>query len=104
MVAIQGVGGVPEPKPEGPGKVRRDRDAETRETATSGGAAAQDGVSISDRAKQAAEIARIVQLSKTAGDTRADRIEAARERIARGDYKDPEVVAKVAERLLKFLG
>lgn len=105
MVAIQGVGGIPEPKPEGPGRVRRDRDAEARETTASGGAAsAKDGVSISEQAKQAAEIARIVQLSKADGDTRAERVEAARERIARGDYKNPEVVAKVAERMLKFLG
>jgi anti-sigma28 factor (negative regulator of flagellin synthesis) len=105
MVAIQGLGGIPEPKPEGPGRVRRDRDDEAREAAVGSGATAgKDGVSISDAAKQAAEVARIVQLSKNAGETRVERVEAARERIARGDYKNPEVVARVAERLLKFLG
>lgn len=106
MVGIQGLGGVPEPKSEGPGRVRRDRDAdEAREASASGSnAPSQDGVSISDAAKQAAEVARVVQLSKSSSDIRAERVEAAREKLERGDYKNPEVVAQVAERLLKFLG
>lgn len=106
MVGIQGLGGVPEPKSEGPGRIRRDRDADdAREAASSGsGAAPQDGVTISDAAKQAADVARVVQASKNTSDIRADRVEAARQRIERGDYKNPEVVAQVAERLLKFLG
>lgn len=106
MVGIQGLGGVPEPKSEGPGRVRRDREAdEAREASASGASTpSQDGVSISEAAKQAAEVARVVQLSRGSSDIRADRVEAARERLERGDYKNPEVVAQVAERLLKFLG
>ncbi len=104
MVGIQGLGGVPEPKSERPAKVRSDREATARETTSSNAeVSAKDDVNISVEAKAAAEVGRLLQLSKTQEEIRADRVAAAKERIARGDYRNPEVVAKVAERLLKFL-
>jgi len=102
MVAIQGLGGIPEPKPEQPSKVRKDR-----ETASgTGGAAAsdQDDVVISSEARAAAAVARIITTSLETSDVRADKVAAARERLERGDYKDPSNVAKTASKLLKYLG
>lgn len=104
MVGIQGLGGVPEPKSGRPAKLREDRDTPSRESAAVGaGAPAQDDVLISSEARAAAEVTRIIQLTRSQETERADRVAAARERLDRGDYKNPEVVAKVAERLLKYL-
>lgn len=104
MVGIHGVNGVPEPKPDRPGKVRGDRDSNaSASVAASGSSPAKDGVSISDEAKAAADVARVVTLSSTQSDIRADKVAAARQRIENGDFKNPEVVAQVAQRLLKFL-
>ncbi len=105
MVEIQGLGGVPEPKPERPAKVRGDREGGGRDTTVSASnASAKDDLTISSEAKAAAELTRLIQISNTQSDIRADKVAAARERIERGDYRNPEVVAKVAERILKFLG
>ena len=105
MVGIQGVNGVPEPKPERTGKMRGERDSAPGSAVSStAGGQAKDGVSISSEAKAAADVARVVNLSSTQSDIRADKVAAARERIENGDYKNPEVVAEVAQRLLKFLG
>ena len=104
MVGIQGLGGIPEPKPERSGRVRGDReDASSAASSADGSAPAKDDVNISTEARAAAEAGRIVQLSKTEGEIRAERVAAAKERIDQGHYRDPDVVAKVAERLLKFL-
>jgi anti-sigma28 factor (negative regulator of flagellin synthesis) len=97
MVAIQGISGVPEPKPERPSKVR-----ETKEQAVTT-SKAKDGVIISTEAQAAAQLARLVQTANDTNDVRTDKVEAARERMERGDYKNPEVVAKVAEKLSKYL-
>jgi len=105
MVAIQGLGGIPEPKPEQPAKVRKERDsASTTASSASSGAQSKDGVLISSEAKAAAAVAQIIQSTGTQGDIRTDKVEAARQRLERGDYKNPEVVAQVAQRLLKYLG
>jgi len=106
MVVIQGLGGVPEPKSERPGKVRSERESGAQSTAAAGsntGVQSKDDVTISSEAKAAAEVARLVQLSKSEADIRADRVNEARERIENGSYKDREVVAKVAERVMKYL-
>jgi hypothetical protein len=58
---------------------------------------------ISSEAQAAAEIARIVGLSEGQDDIRADRVAAARDALARGDYKNPDVVAKVAQKVSKYL-
>jgi anti-sigma28 factor (negative regulator of flagellin synthesis) len=96
MVGIQGVGGILEPKSERPAKVRE------KETDVSQSTSTQDGVEISSEAQTASKVARAVT-SSTEQDVRAERIAAAKERIDRGEYKNPDVVAKVAERVSKYL-
>ena len=106
MVAIQGLGGVPEPKPGGPSKARNEREGAVREGAGAGSGASSasgDGVRISSEARAAAEAGRLAALAQGQDDIRADRVEQARQNIEQGSYKDPEVVAKVAEKLLKYL-
>jgi anti-sigma28 factor (negative regulator of flagellin synthesis) len=96
MVAIHGIGGVPEPTPERPAKLREARE---RESAGS----ARDGDVISSEAQAAARLAQLVQEAKDEADVRSERVEAARENLRRGDYKNPDVVAKVAEKISKYL-
>lgn len=98
MVGIQGIGGIPEPKPERPAKVR-----ENSEQTSAARSPSSDGVLISSEAQAAAKIARMIQTAGQGGDVRTERIEAAREHLERGDYKKPDVVAKVAERISKYL-
>lgn len=96
MVAIQGIGGIPEPKPERPAKVRDAKDQSVRSSQ------AQDGVLISSEAQAAAQLANLTRIAAK-DDVRTEKVEAARERIARGDYKRPEIVAQVAEKISKYL-
>ena len=104
MVVIQGLGGIPEPKPERSDKVRSERDNTARTNASqANGAAPKDDVTISSEAQAAAEVARALQMARTQDDIRADKVAQARERIERGEYRNPEVVAKVAERIMKYL-
>lgn len=104
MVGIQGLGGVPEPKPGGPAKARNDRGSAARDAYSAGSdAPAKDDISISTEAKAAAEAGRLVQLSKNDDDVRLDRVEQAKQNIAEGKYKDPEVVSQVAEKLIKYI-
>ncbi|MCC6145696.1 MAG: flagellar biosynthesis anti-sigma factor FlgM [Candidatus Hydrogenedentes bacterium] len=106
MVSIQGLGGIPEPKPERPGKVRNDRDSSASvagANAKSDSGAREDDVAISGEARAAADVARIIQVSKSNEDIRAERVEAARAAIERGDYKNPDIVRKVAERIAKLI-
>ena len=105
MGGIQGLGGVPEPKPDRSSKVRGERDGQTggATAANAPSASSGDGVQISSEAQAAAEVVRIIGLSGTEGDIRTERVAAAKEAIARGDYKNPEVVAKVAQKVSKFL-
>ena len=105
MVGIQGLGGVQEPTSDRPGKVRGDRETAARAASEANTQTqAKDDVLISSEAQAAAEVSRIIQLTKPENEIRVDRVAAAKERIERGDYKRPEVVAQVAERLLKYLG
>ena len=98
MVGIQGVGGVPEPKPERPANIR---DKAAPETAKGG--ESKDDVVISNAAQAAANLAQVVSKLEVTPDVRADRVEAARQAIERGDYKNPDIVKTVAERISKFL-
>jgi anti-sigma28 factor (negative regulator of flagellin synthesis) len=97
MVGIQGVGGVPEPKPERPAKVREKEKETTQNTLV------KDGVLISSEAQAAAKLARTIQVAMESSDVRTERVAGAKERIQRGEYRNPEVVAKVAERISKYL-
>ncbi len=98
MVGIQGLGGVPEPKPERPAEVR---DRKTRETQVP--VKSEDGVLISSEAQAAASLSRLMQTANATPDIRADKVAAAKASLERGDYKNPEIVAKVAERISKYL-
>ena len=104
MVGIEGLSGVPDPRQGQIAKVRGDRKADTgkqdiREAAAGG----SDRVAISSEAKAAVEVMRILQTTREATQARLEKVVAARERIANGEYKNPEVVRKVAERLMKYL-
>ena len=103
MVAIKGLGGIPEPKPERPAKVRNERDNPASSSVGGGQAASKDGLQISSEAQAAAEVARLIQVTQAQNDVRADKVEGARQRIEQGEYKNPDVVAKVAERINRIL-
>lgn len=104
MVGIQGLGGVPEPKSDRPERAKNDRGAAPQSAAAGSGAGqSKDGVVISPEAKAASEVTRLVDLASTQSDIRADKVAEAKEKIARGDFRDPAIVAQVAQRLLKFL-
>ena len=97
MVGIQGVGGIPEPKPERPAKVREKEQDATQSSLV------KDGVLISSEAQAAAKLASTIQAQVGSSDVRTERVADAKERIERGEYRNPEVVAKVAERVSKYL-
>lgn len=97
MVGIQGIGGVPEPRPDRPAGVRDDKKSPPAESKSS------DGVVISSEAQAAAVVAKSIQAVQGQGDIRTDRVEEAREALDRGDHQKPDVVATVAERISKFL-
>ena len=99
MVGIQGLGGVPEPKPERPANVRDNKQSPSAEGASS----ASDGVVISSEAQAAAVVAKSIQVTQDQIDIQTERVEAAKEAIERGDFKNPEIVQIVADRVSKFL-
>lgn len=104
MVAIQGLGGIPEPQPEQPSKVRKDRENAAAASSASGTTAQdQDDVVISSEARAAAVVARIITQSTNNAEIRTDKVAAAKQRLDSGAYKDPDVVAKTAEKLLKYI-
>ena len=98
MVGVQGVGGVPEPAPERPVNVRDKR----RDEAVASSSAETDDVLISSEAQAAAKLAGLVALAKQE-DIRQDRVEQAKQALASGNHKKPEVVAELAQRLSKFI-
>ena len=107
MVGIQGLGGIPEPKPERTAKAKNERDAAPGSGNAAGVSSAKggsDAVDISSAAQAAAEVANLIQAATGQEDVRLDKVEAARQRLEQGDYKNPEVVAQVADKIMKFLG
>ncbi len=105
MVGIQSVGGMPEPVPEKPSKVKSNRDSEIKATQGAGkvDVPKDDQVVISSEAQAAAELARLIQMSKGQDAVRVDKVEQAKQHLAQGEYKKPEVVQKIAEKILKIL-
>ncbi len=101
MVPIEGLGGVPEPKPDRSARIRENevREAPRADRAREDG----DGVVISSEAQAAATLTRALRMAEEQPDIRSDRVEAAREHIARGDYKRRDVVSRVAQRINKYL-
>jgi hypothetical protein len=99
MVGIQGIGGIPEPAPERPANARDRKDADNP-----AGAPAQDGVVISSEAQAAAAaLAKAVQAANLGADIRAERVAAAQQALERGDYRRPDIVQIVADRIEKYL-
>jgi anti-sigma28 factor (negative regulator of flagellin synthesis) len=98
MAGIQGIGGVPEPAPDRSAGVRdKKRDESVKSALT------QDDVLISSEAQAAAKIAQLLQVAREQSEIRAERVSAAKAALERGDYKKPEVVQVVAQRIQDFL-
>ena len=100
MVGIQGIGGVSEPKPDRPANVR---DSNEGAPADGGSSSSSDDVVISSEAQAAAVVARSIQVTQDQSEIRSDLVEAAKASIERGDFKDPDVVQVVADRVSKLL-
>ena len=73
MVGIQGVGGVPEPRPDRSAGVRDNRGPASAESTSDG-----DNLVISSQAQAAATLSAALQASAQQSDIRADRVEAAK--------------------------
>jgi anti-sigma28 factor (negative regulator of flagellin synthesis) len=99
MGGIQGIGGVPEPKPDRPSSAK---DSPKTDPSGDTGSSA-DGVVISSEAQAAATLAKTIQAAQIIPDVRADRVAAAKEAIERGDFQKPEIVQVVADRISKFI-
>lgn len=100
MVGINGLGGVQEPKSDRPSGIR---DRKTTGLESGSNTSDPDGVVISSEAQAAATIAGLIQTAGLEPDIRAERVAEARQSIERGDFKNPEIVAAVADRISKFL-
>ena len=101
MVGVQGVGGVQEPnKPERSTNAKDNTRAQEVETESS---ASSDDLTISSEAAAAARVAASIKAAENQPDIRADRVAAAKAAIERGDYKNPEVVESVAQKISKYL-
>lgn len=98
MGGIQGIGGVPEPKPD-----RNSAPRTRKDTAPQVDGTGQDGVVISSGAQAAARLAQLVEATKTQTDVRVERILEAKQAIEQGDFKNRDVVEEVARRISKFL-
>ena len=98
MVGIQGLGGIPEPISERPAKVREEKEKTLTQKAST-----KDDVVISTEAQAAAQLTSAVKAARQTPDVRTEKVEAARERLARGEYKNPDVVAQVAQKISKYL-
>ncbi len=105
MVGIKGIGGFPDPKSERTtSKTRNDKDNSSRDvSAGNSGSGSKDGLNISSEARAAVEAGRIIQAARAQADIRAYRVEAARQRLEEGLYKNPEVVRQVAEKIVKLI-
>ena len=60
----------------------------------------RDEVEISAEARRAAEVARLVEMTRELSDVREDRVEDARAAINQGRYRYEEVIQDTARRLL----
>lgn len=101
MVGIQGIAGVPDPnKPE---RSTGARDNAKAASTGEGSAPNSDGVAISSEAQAAARLTEALTKAEIQTDIRADRVAEAKAAIERGDYKKPEIVEAVAQRISKYL-
>ena len=100
MEGIQGVGGVPEPNRSNKASSAREN---TKTQAANEETSASDDVVISGEAQAAAQLAQSISAASNTPDIREDRVAAAKLAIERGDYKKPEIVESVAEKISKYL-
>lgn len=99
MIDINSIGGVSGgARPQRPDGSQDRRSVETPRNDTP-----QDGVVISSAAQAAARITQLIQAAEGQEDVRADRVEAARQRIESGEFRNRDIVSTVAERVAKFL-
>ena len=98
MVGIQGIGGPQEPRPDRPSSVRDNRSSPSTDQDT-----ASDGVVISSGAQAAAAALTKTFQAHAEQEVRTERIEAAKQAIERGDYRRPEIVKVVADRISRLL-
>ena len=98
MSGIQGVGGVSGPDPDRPAAKPDAKPAKGQDSPSSG-----DGVAISSEAQAAARIAALINAADDQPDIRADKVQAAKEAIERGDYNNPDIVSEIASRINKIL-
>ncbi len=102
MVGIQGIAGVPDPsKPERPSGTRSNSKSAAADAGSN--TANSDDVVISNQAQAAAQVIDALSSAENQPDIRADRVAAAKAAIERADYKNPDVVEVVAQRISKFL-
>lgn len=97
MVPIAGIGNAAEPL----------ETRQTRSRAQRGAAdtppASTDGIAFSEESLKAASAAKAAAQSDTQANIRKERIEQARENIAKGVYQMQDVVEQVAARLTPYL-
>jgi len=58
-----------------------------------------DSVHISEEAKRTTEVKKYIKIVKNTADVRHDKVQKAKERLRNGEYNNPEVIRKIAERL-----
>lgn len=98
LSGIQGLGGVSGPKPDRPDDKPAHKPVNGDEKAQTG-----DGVVISSEAQAAARVASLTLRAQGESDIRADKVQAAKEAIERGDYKNPDIVSETAAKINKIL-
>jgi anti-sigma28 factor (negative regulator of flagellin synthesis) len=69
--------------------------------AEAGTAASGDTLSISGEAREKAKIAQYVKIVKEMPGIRDDKVAEAKQKLASGEYSQPEMAEKIAERLLE---
>ena len=99
MVGINGIGGIPEPKSDRPANVRDNKQSDAPDQASG----SDDDVVISSQAQAAAVVAQSIKAAEGQGEVRIERVEEAKAALERGDFKNPEIVQIVADRLEKHL-
>jgi len=98
MVGINGIGGIP-----GPANPRQVRGTDNGITTQAPSAADSDEVLLSDEAKVAAELARLMEAANRQSDVRAEAIERAKQNLEQGVHQILDVVRVVAARVAMHL-
>ena len=99
MVDVGRIGGSPDPRrPDAATRLEADR--RRAQAGGAAGASENDGVAISPEARRAAEALRFAEFARAAPDVRADRVEAALQRLEQGDLDQPPVLRRVVQQIL----